>query len=84
MTQPQPLESQPRVFPPWSWVDAALLAGLTLPCILLALAVSYGILLLVPRPQPEAVRAIAAQFHVHTDGRLEVRRDLTDDGPAVA
>lgn len=62
MTQPQPLESQPRVFPPWSWVDAALLAGLTLPCILLALAVSYGILLLVPRPQPEAVRAIAAQF----------------------
>lgn len=62
MTHPQPLEPQPGSFPPWSWTDAAVLAGLTVPCLLLAVAVSYGILLLVPGPQPDAVRAIAAQF----------------------
>lgn len=62
MTQPQPIGPQPDSFPPWSWTDVAVLAGLTLPCIMLAVAVSYGILLLVPGPHPDAVRAIAAQF----------------------
>lgn len=62
MTRPQPLEPQPGVFPPWSWTDAAVLAGLTLPCLLLAVALSYGILLLLPGPQPDVVRAIAPQF----------------------
>lgn len=62
MTQPEPLEPQQGSFPPWSWTDAAVLAGLTLPCILLAVAVSYGVLLLFPGPHPDAVRAIAAQF----------------------
>lgn len=62
MTQPFLLEPRREDFPPWSWTDAALLAGLTLPCLLLAMALSYGILLLLPGHPSDALRAITAQF----------------------
>lgn len=62
MTQPFSFDPRRTTFPPWSWMDAALLAGLTVPCLLLALAISYGVLLILPGKQPDAVRAIVPQF----------------------
>jgi hypothetical protein len=43
-------------------MDAALLGSLALPCLLLAFAVSYGVLLLLPGRPSDALRAIAPQF----------------------
>jgi hypothetical protein len=62
MTEPQPLAAHQPDVPPWSWADAALLAGLAFPAVLLALALNLGMLWVFPSPQPDALRAIAVQF----------------------
>jgi membrane protease YdiL (CAAX protease family) len=52
----------PRREPFWSWRDALLLAALTVPCFALALALTHGVFLLLPRMPGEAVRVLAMQF----------------------
>jgi membrane protease YdiL (CAAX protease family) len=47
----------------WNWLDAALFAGLALPCLLLSLALSKGLGLLLPRAAwREAVQTLTFQF----------------------
>lgn len=61
MTTLAPL-AQPRREPFWTWTDALLLAVLTVPCFALALALTHGVFLLLPRMPGEAVRVLAMQF----------------------
>ncbi|GIU74883.1 MAG: hypothetical protein KatS3mg004_1970 [Bryobacteraceae bacterium] len=51
-----------REEPFWNWIDAALLAALALPCLALAIVLSQGFFLLLPRMPGEAVRALTMQF----------------------
>ncbi len=48
--------------PPWTWLDAGLLLGLSLPCVLLAVGLNALLLWALPAGQPDAIRAIGAQF----------------------
>jgi membrane protease YdiL (CAAX protease family) len=61
MTAPAP-PSVARTDPFWSWRDAALLAALTIPCFSLAVALTHGFFLLLPRMPGEAARALTMQF----------------------
>ncbi|MBI4890212.1 MAG: CPBP family intramembrane metalloprotease [Acidobacteria bacterium] len=58
---PPPLERE-RQDPPWTWLDAGLLLGLMLPCALIGLGLNALLLWLLPAKQPDALRAIGAQF----------------------
>lgn len=53
---------QRREEPFWGWTDAALLAALSIPCLALAILLTHGIFLLLPRTPGEAARAISVQF----------------------
>jgi len=53
---------RPRQEPFWNWTDALLLAALAIPCFSLALVLTHGFLLLLPRMPGEAARALAMQF----------------------
>ncbi|MFZ5927598.1 MAG: CPBP family intramembrane glutamic endopeptidase [Acidobacteriota bacterium] len=55
---PPPLRQNPF----WTWTDAVLLAVLSIPCFSLAIALTHGAFLLMPRMPGEAVRAITLQF----------------------
>jgi membrane protease YdiL (CAAX protease family) len=61
MTTPAP-PPLPRRDPFWSWPDAWMLAVLTVPCFALALALTHGVFLLLPRMPGEAVRVLSMQF----------------------
>ncbi len=62
MTVPQPLESREPSFPFWNWIDAAMFAGLALPCLLLAMAITQGVFHLFTEPPSLAIKALAMQF----------------------
>jgi membrane protease YdiL (CAAX protease family) len=52
----------PRQEPFWTWTDALLLVGLSVPCFSLAIALTHGAFLLLPRMPSEATRALTLQF----------------------
>lgn len=66
MTEPQPIPAEAPAPAPaapfWNWLDAALFLGLAAPSLLLALALSRGILLLFPTQINDAIRALLFQF----------------------
>lgn len=61
MTTPIPPPA-PRPEPFWTWTDALLLAVLTIPCFSLALLLTHGFFLLLPRLPGEAARVLSMQF----------------------
>lgn len=61
MTTPVPPPA-PRPEPFWTWTDALLLAVLTIPCFSLALLLTHGFFLLLPRLPGEAARVLSMQF----------------------
>lgn len=61
MTTPVPPPA-PRPEPFWTWTDALLLAVLTIPCVSLALLLTHGFFLLLPRLPGEAARVLSMQF----------------------
>jgi membrane protease YdiL (CAAX protease family) len=65
MTQPQPMppgEASGPDQPFWSWIDAALIFTLAVPCMFLALLLCKGVFALAPAPPSDAVKAITPQF----------------------
>ncbi len=60
MTPAPPPVARPGPF--WNWIDALLLAVLSVPCLALALVLSHGFFLLLPRLPGEAARALTMQF----------------------
>lgn len=56
--QPPSLRREPF----WTWTDALLLGVLTVPCFSLAVALTHGVFLLLPRLPGEAVRVLSMQF----------------------
>ena len=65
MTPSQPMSQAelPRPDEPfWSWLDAALLFALAVPCLFISVLLSKGLLALAPAPPSDAVKAITLQF----------------------
>lgn len=65
MTEPESMiaEEEPRPEVPfWSWLDAAVLFALAVPCLFGAVFLSKGIFALAPVPSSDAVKAITLQF----------------------
>lgn len=65
MTQPGSLfaEEGPRpAHPFWSWIDAALLFALAVPCLFLSALLSKGLFALASAPPSVAMKAITLQF----------------------
>ncbi|WP_321474312.1 type II CAAX endopeptidase family protein [uncultured Paludibaculum sp.] len=65
MTQPQtmPPDEAPRPSQPfWSWIDAALVFTLAVPCLFLSALLSKGLFALASSPPSDAAKAITLQF----------------------
>lgn len=65
MTPSQPMgrEELPGPDAPfWSWLDAALLFALAVPCLFISVLLSKGLFALSPEPPSDAVKAITLQF----------------------
>ena len=58
MTAPRPATQAPF----WTWGDAALFLSLSVPSLLMAIALSRGIFLLCSHPPGEGVRLLVLQF----------------------
>jgi membrane protease YdiL (CAAX protease family) len=59
---PPALSSEFRSGTFWTWRDALMLAVLTIPCFSLAVALTHGFFLMLPRMPGEAARALTMQF----------------------
>lgn len=58
MTAPRPAPREPF----WTWGDAALFLSLSVPSLLMAIALSRGIFLLFPKPPGDGARLLILQF----------------------